>query len=139
MTDLKRLTENLEIPKQLLDNRWIALVFLLCLTSCELDKACSTSVKISFLNRSTSSSRITVSNGLDSVIIDATGNSKVGKELCFSESIRTDGNYWLKLSSPQESKFLAFGYYSNGMPSEKEFQITWVNDSVKLKSIPSDY
>ena len=139
MTDLKRLDENLGIPKQLLNKMWMASVFLLCLTSCKLDKACSTSVKISFLNQSTASSRLTVSNGLDSVVVVANGNSTVGKELCFNESIRTDGNYWLKLSSPQESKFLAFGYYSNGMPSEKELQITWANDSVKIRSIPSDY
>lgn len=114
-------------------------MFVFGLASCKFDKSCSTSVKISFLNQSTTSSRLTVSNGLDSVVIDANGNSTVGKELCFSESIRTDGNYWLKLSSPQESRFLAFGYYSNGMPSEKELQITWANDSVKLKSIPRDY
>jgi hypothetical protein len=119
--------------------KWIALVFVFGLTSCKLDKACSNSVKISFLNQTTGSSRLTVSNGLDSVVVDANGNSTIGKELCFSESIRTDGNYWLKLSSPQDSKFLAFGYYSNGMPSEKEIQITWLNDSVKVKSIPSDY
>jgi hypothetical protein len=119
--------------------KWIALVFVFGFTSCKLDKSCSTSVKISFINQSTTTSRLTVSNGLDSVVINANGNSTVAQELCFSESIRTDGSYWLKLSSPPESRFLSFGYYSNGMPSEKELQITWVNDSVKLKSIPRDY
>lgn len=116
--------------------KWIPVLFLLILTSCKEDNLCSSSVKVSFLNNANTPSRLTISNGPDSVDIVADSYSVVGTELCFRESLIGDGSYKLKLSSSTKDTSFSFGYFSNGVPFDEEIQVSWVNDSLYLKSIP---
>jgi hypothetical protein len=115
--------------------KWIALILIFGLTSC--DKLFGpSSVKVSLLNKSTTPARLTLSNGKDSIVIDADGNSTLSKPLMFSESLTQDGSYKLRFSTATKDTSYSFGYYTNGYPLDEELQFTWTNDSLKLKSIP---
>ena len=116
----------------------IALIFILSLTSCE-ELSEPSSVKISLINNSNKPAQLTFSNGKDVVVIDADGNKTVSKALIFSESLNQDGSYDLRFLSATKDTSYSLGYYTNGSPLDKEFQITWTNDSLKMKSIPRDY
>ncbi|MEJ6980066.1 hypothetical protein WG906_06370 [Pedobacter sp. P351] len=119
--------------------KWIAIIFIFSLAGCKQDKLCSVSVKISLINKSTDPCHLMMSNGVDSVVIDANSNSTVAKDLCFSESLKNDGSYKLQFSnSRKDISYDSYGYYSNGSPMEKEWQITWENDSLSLKSVLRD-
>lgn len=115
------------------------MLFVLSVTSCKLDNSCSKSTTIVFSNKGTSAGQLIVSNGLDSVLIDLNSNDVASKELCFSDSLKSDGHYTLRFSNNKRDTTFNFGYYTNGAPLEKEFKITWANDSLKVKSIPPSY
>jgi hypothetical protein len=116
--------------------KWIPILILLSLSSCQKEKLCSSSVKISFVNSTTTPSRLIISNGLDSVDIFARSYSVVGTELCFRENLNSDGSYKLKFSSSTKDTSFTFGYFTNGVPLDEEIQVSWANDSLYLKSIP---
>lgn len=118
--------------------KWIALILIFNFTSCGKLLAPS-SVKISLLNQSTSPARLMLSNGKDSVVINADGNSTLSKPLIFNESLTQDGSYKLRFSTATKDTSYSFGYYTNGSPLDEEFQFTWTSDSLKLKSIPTRY
>ncbi|HEY0669800.1 MAG TPA: hypothetical protein VGD22_16580 [Sphingobacteriaceae bacterium] len=118
--------------------KWIALILMFSFTSCGKLPGPS-SVKISLLNQSTTPARLMLSNGKDSVVIDADGNSSLSKHLIFSESLTQDGSYKLQFSTATKDTSYSFGYYTNGSALDEEFQFTWTSDSLKLKRIPTRY
>lgn len=48
-------------------------------------------------------------------------------------SVKTDGSYGLFFKSKDSSRYLNFGYYSNGNPSETLTRIDIKNDTINVK------
>jgi len=109
-----------------------------------LCSACSEN-KVSFQIENTSSEQI------DSIHIGLSGfnykkptekltlinsNEKKRLDITFENVPKVDGNYQITVFSGGENKKQSFGYYSNGSPLSKEFNITIDNDTIIFKEIP---
>jgi hypothetical protein len=113
----------------------------LILFSCSNWKSpgCSAGLDFIFINKSASPSTLTISNGADSVVINADGNASQTKPLCFNLVPKTDGNYKVHLKNISKDTTFYWGYFSNGYPDEKNVRVVFEKDTLALKSTFSNY
>lgn len=119
--------------------QFLFLLLLFFLSGCDLKShsSCSVSTEITFLNKSNMYAHLTISTGKggDSIVLNTQKNSSMTEELCFNTTLKSDGNYFIRFSSPIKDTSFFWGYFSNGAPSEEGIEIVWESDSLKLKSV----
>jgi hypothetical protein len=113
----------------------------LLLYSCSNNKrpGCRAGVDFIFVNKSASPSTLMVSNGADSVVINAAGNATQTSTLCFKKYPMTDGNYILHIKNARKDTVIAQGYFTNGYPTEKTINVVFEKDTLAFKPVPSGY
>jgi hypothetical protein len=92
----------------------IAVVIFICLLVCCNDPY----VKVSVQNSSESIvDSIIISNGIDNLKFEnlKPGKTKI-KNLYFSNQVKSDGGYSVRVFKKNETTVKGFGYYSNGLP-----------------------
>ncbi len=113
------------------------LIIILIVAGCNTNQNpdCGKSVEILFKNETSTDAKLLLHNGLDSISLKSIGYATEKKTLCFSQKINTDGNYSFSIKSALRDTSFSWGYFSNGIPSEKTIQIVLKKDSLILKSI----
>ena len=109
---------------------------MLLITSCEFERKdkCTTSVKVIYDNKSPDKNHFVLSTGSDSIVFNQNpGSQRIGL-LCFTLTKKVDGQYFVKLKTPSKDTTFYWGYFSNGIPSEKSITITFNGDSLKMLS-----
>ncbi len=111
----------------------IIFIFLLStvLQSCKSpnDKRCKNRVQISFTNRTQKS--LLVVNGI-TLAVDS--NDTQREILCFDDVEKSDGNFRFHLKNKKLDTVIAWGYYSNGIPSDNHIKILLIKDSVAIST-----
>lgn len=88
--------------------------------------SCTNSVDFNLKNASLNKiDSMVVTNNFDSITINELKvNSEISKELSFlKKQPKNDGNYKVTIFKNGTSKDTTFGYFSNGMPLNKRFNI----------------
>lgn len=77
-----------------------------------------------------------VTNGYDVVSFIKLGSDEKSTDfLQFSDKVKTDGSYGVKIFKNGQVRIFPFGYYSNGIPSSESFKINIENDTINVDEI----
>ncbi|MGV3460413.1 MAG: hypothetical protein ACO1N9_08170 [Flavobacterium sp.] len=83
---------------------------------------------------------VIVSNGINKVKFKKIGpKQEVKDKMYFSDEVKSDGGYGVKVYRAGKMEEQGFGYYTNGSPLSDQLIITILNDTVKATETGSGF
>lgn len=101
-------------------------------------KVCSSYARISIVNKGSTRKFLEIRAFQNGSIKSLLPSKRIEKRrLCFDNSPKIDGNYFIHVRGGKIDSISQFGYFSNGVPEQTWYQIIIFDNSYKVIQHPS--